>query len=203
MQAAAATVKKDEKSEAMCKELKNTLLQFEAERRKNAETMNSICRIYDEIEEDPRKAILQTHKLSSKHDKARKDIEREINLVKKALELIQEQHKYQYLTVASKKGEKSMRAKGKAALMSQILQNGISLPLWIGKSTELPPPLCGAIPADPDYVAKIGDMVAALATVSPENENSENEENENNWILAEVTGYDEIKQEYKVDDIDK
>lgn len=69
-----------------------------------------------------------------------------------------------------------------------------TLPLWIGKPGEKPPPLCGSIPADFNYVAKIGDMVAALQR-SPEGDD--------NWILAEVVHYNASTSKYEVDDIDE
>lgn len=46
--------------------------------------------------------------------------------------------------------------------------------------TRSPPPLCGAIPASSDYVAKQGDKVAARVKVVDGDEQ---------WILAEVVSY--------------
>lgn len=43
-----------------------------------------------------------------------------------------------------------------------------------------PPPLCGAIPASSDYVAKPGDKVAARVKAVDGDEQ---------WILAEVVSY--------------
>lgn len=43
-----------------------------------------------------------------------------------------------------------------------------------------PPPLCGAIPASSDYVAKQGDKVAARVKAVDGDEQ---------WILAEVVSY--------------
>lgn len=43
-----------------------------------------------------------------------------------------------------------------------------------------PPPLCGAIPASGDYVAKPGDKVAARVKAVDGDEQ---------WILAEVVSY--------------
>lgn len=47
-------------------------------------------------------------------------------------------------------------------------------------STLRPPPLCGAIPASGDYVAKPGDKVAARVKAVDGDEQ---------WILAEVVSY--------------
>lgn len=85
-----------------------------------------------------------------------------------------------------------------------------TLPLWVGRADEKPPPLCGAIPAEPSYVAKVswvtlkdsnysiifqpGDKVAALVKGA---------EDEENWILAEVVSFDPSSHKYEVDDIDE
>lgn len=68
-----------------------------------------------------------------------------------------------------------------------------TLPLYVGKPDEKVPPLCGAIPAEVNYVAKPGDMVAALVKGTDEEEN---------WILAEVVAF-LPNQKYEVDDIDE
>lgn len=78
--------------------------------------------------------------------------------------------------------------------MKMLQQNALTLPLFIGKEDEKPPPLCGAVPAEPNYVAKVGDMVAALARGPDDDEN---------WILAEVLHYNHGSCKYEVDDIDE
>lgn len=59
----------------------------------------------------------------------------------------------------------------------------MQLPLWVPLNSERPPPLCGAIPAEPNYVAKVEDMVAALVKNTDSAEGTEEDEN---WILAKV-----------------
>ncbi|EDW31833.1 GL10755 [Drosophila persimilis] len=54
--------------------------------------------------------------------------------------------------------------------------------------------LCGAIPAEGNYVAKVGDNVAALAKGIDEEEN---------WILAEVVQFLHRQNKYDVIDIDE
>lgn len=97
---------------------------------------------------------------------------------------------------------KNRRIQSKHSLSKETIRKGTlmkalqtwSMPLWIGKPGEKPPPLCGAIPADFSYVAKIGDMVAALQR-SPEGDE--------NWILAEVVHYNTSTSKYEVEDIDE
>lgn len=83
---------------------------------------------------------------------------------------------------------------GCGALMKMLLSAAQTLPLHVGRPGERAPPLCGAIPADPAYVARSGDTVAALVRVS---------DKEENWILAEVVGWLAAQGKYEVDDIDE
>ncbi|KAI4458601.1 hypothetical protein MML48_7g00009586 [Holotrichia oblita] len=64
--------------------------------------------------------------------------------------------------------------------------------LYLSENWEKPPPLCGAIPADANYVAKVGDMVAALVKVV---------DGDGNCILAEVVSFNHTTNKYEVDDI--
>ncbi|XP_054310458.1 SAGA-associated factor 29-like [Pongo pygmaeus] len=64
----------------------------------------------------------------------------------------------------------------RGVLMTLLQQSAMTLPLWIGKPGDKPPPLCGAIPASGDYVARPGDKVAARVKAVDGDEQ---------WILAE------------------
>lgn len=76
--------------------------------------------------------------------------------------------------------------------MLQILAE--TLPIFVSKPGEKAPPLCGAIPADSSYIAKPGDIVAALVNGL---------EDEGSWILAEIVSYISSQNKYEVDDIDE
>ncbi|XP_062460181.1 SAGA-associated factor 29 [Pezoporus occidentalis] len=82
----------------------------------------------------------------------------------------------------------------RGVLMTLLQQCAMTLPLWIGKPGEKPPPLCGAVPAAGDYVAKPGDKVAARVKAL---------EGDEQWILAEVVSYSHAANKYEVDDIDE
>uniref|UniRef100_A0A8C9FM75 SAGA-associated factor 29 n=1 Tax=Pavo cristatus TaxID=9049 RepID=A0A8C9FM75_PAVCR len=86
---------------------------------------------------------------------------------------------------------KTMR---RGVLMTLLQQSAMTLPLWIGKPGDKPPPLCGAMPAAGDYVAKPGDKVAARVKAVDGDEQ---------WILAEVVSYSHAANKYEVDDIDE
>lgn len=70
-----------------------------------------------------------------------------------------------------------------------------TLPLFVSKLNERIPPLCGAVPAESSYIAKPGDMVAALVKSLTDDEE--------NWILAEVVTFIPQQNKYEVDDIDE
>lgn len=78
--------------------------------------------------------------------------------------------------------------------MKMLQISAQTLPLFVSKPNEKTPPLCGAIPADSTYVAKPGDIVAALV---------KGIEDEDSWILAEIVTYNSTTNKYEVDDIDE
>lgn len=43
----------------------------------------------------------------------------------------------------------------RGALMKMLQNSAQTLPLWVGKPGEKLPPLCGAVPADASYIAKV------------------------------------------------
>nr|XP_012319987.1 uncharacterized protein LOC105725502 isoform X2 [Aotus nancymaae] len=82
----------------------------------------------------------------------------------------------------------------RGVLVTLLQQLAMTLPLWIGKPGDKPPPLCGAIPASGDYVARPGDKVAARVKAVDGDEQ---------WILAEVVSYSHATNRHEVDDIDE
>lgn len=78
--------------------------------------------------------------------------------------------------------------------MKMLQISAQTLPLFVSKPGEKIPPLCGAIPADSTYVAKPGDIVAALV---------KGLEDEDSWILAEIVTFHSTQNKYEVDDIDE
>ncbi|KAK1131668.1 hypothetical protein K0M31_017958 [Melipona bicolor] len=71
----------------------------------------------------------------------------------------------------------------RGALMKMVLSSAQTIPLYVGKTPGAKPPaLCGAIPAEPTYIAKMGEMVAAFVKGSEEED----------WILAEVVQFNPL-----------
>uniref|UniRef100_A0A6P7G881 SAGA-associated factor 29 isoform X1 n=1 Tax=Diabrotica virgifera virgifera TaxID=50390 RepID=A0A6P7G881_DIAVI len=133
-----------------------------------------------------------SQKLKSLYKNVIAQTEQEEDVIRKALLKITE--------IRNIKNERRIQARiasnkeslRKGIWMKMLYSSAQTLPLYVGKIGEKPPPLCGAIPADPNYIAKVGDMVAALAKHATEGEN---------WILAEVVCYNHSTSKYEVDDI--
>ncbi|XP_018328883.1 SAGA-associated factor 29-like isoform X2 [Agrilus planipennis] len=119
--------------------------------------------------------------------------EQEEDVIRKALQKI--------IEIRNIKNERRIQARHvdnketirRGACMKMLASSGQTLPLFVGKIGEEPPPLCGAIPAEPNYYAKVGDMVAAFVKVG--------EGDGKDWIVAEVVSFNHATNKYEVDDI--
>ncbi|ODN01759.1 SAGA-associated factor 29 [Orchesella cincta] len=165
------------------------------EHNRNAATLATINRLHDKIcFEERRLSSTNRQKLKGLYATALEESECEEQIIRKALENIYEIRaiKNERRIQVKHSGNKETIRRG--ALMKALQTSAQTLPLWIGNPREKPPPLCGAIPADTSYIAKVGDMVAALQR-SPEGDE--------NWILAEVVHYNASTSKYELDDIDE
>lgn len=116
----------------------------------------------------------------------------EENLIRQALAKIHEIRaiRNERRIEARNAGNKETIRRG--ALMVMLEISAQTLPLFVSKPGEKAPPLCGAIPAESSYIAKPGDLVAALVKVTDQED----------WIIAEVVQF-LSSQKYEVDDIDE
>ncbi|CAB1341359.1 unnamed protein product, partial [Coregonus sp. 'balchen'] len=145
--------------------------------------------------------IQKTHERMQTENKTKADAEAECSILRHALDKIAEiKSLLEERRIAAKMAgvysdndppRKTMR---RGVLMTLLQQSAMTLPLWIGKPGDSPPPLCGAMPASSDYVAKQGDKVAARVKAVDGDEQ---------WILAEVVSYSHSTNKYEVDDIDE
>ncbi|KFD46487.1 hypothetical protein M513_12629 [Trichuris suis] len=102
--------------------------------------------------------------------------------------------------------DKQNGALRRCTLMLMLQKSAISIPVWVSISNDCAPPLCGAVPAAPDYVCKVGDLCVAKV------------KNDDYWILAEVgvlswlelrviclqvKAYYSAQAKYNVEDIDE
>ncbi|XP_065167600.1 SAGA-associated factor 29-like [Atheta coriaria] len=130
-------------------------------------------------------------KLKALYKAALSHAEQEEELLREALEKIVEIRniKNERRIKSRMGGNKQMMRK--TSCFSMLQNHAETLPLYVGKPGEKPPPLCGAIPAESNYTAKVGDMVATFVDTADMND----------WILAEVVSYQHSTNKYEVDDI--
>ncbi|KAG5668184.1 hypothetical protein PVAND_016134 [Polypedilum vanderplanki] len=166
------------------------------------ERLRGIQSLIHEIEEARNASESTINKLSQNNTpstikQALQDAEKEERLIRQALSKIYEIHtiRNESRIQARNSGQKEMLRKGQLMKMLQI--SAQTLPLYVSKPGEKLPPLVGCIPANSEYTAKAGDMVAALTKVVDKGSDEEN------WIMAEVISYNFHTQKYEIHDIDE
>uniref|UniRef100_A0A182TKQ2 SGF29 C-terminal domain-containing protein n=1 Tax=Anopheles melas TaxID=34690 RepID=A0A182TKQ2_9DIPT len=174
------------------KSLKTLVCEIETERKRNETNINNVMRLTKISSEDKSPAL--NHKLKTLYKVGLQDAIQEEALIRQALAKIQDIRniRNERRIQARNAGNKETIRRG--ALMKMLQISAQTLPLFVSKPGEKIPHLCGSIPADSSYIAKPGDMVAALV---------KSEEGEENWILAEVVQYVSSTSKYEVDDIDE
>ncbi|XP_052893332.1 SAGA-associated factor 29 [Anopheles moucheti] len=174
------------------KSLKSLVCEIDTERKRNETNINNVIRLTKMASEDKSPAL--NHKLKTLYKVGLQDALQEENLIRQALSKIQDIRniRNERRIQARNAGNKETIRRG--ALMKMLQISAQTLPLFVSKPGEKIPHLCGSIAADSSYIAKPGDMVAALV---------KSEEGEENWILAEVVLYVSSTSKYEVDDIDE
>ncbi|XP_064620378.1 SAGA-associated factor 29-like isoform X2 [Lineus longissimus] len=180
----------DVKIREMLKELYTLIHEVQEERDRGEHAIQNIQKTHERMQQEQKISAYYKTKLKGLYNTAMQDAEAEAEALKKALEKVVEIKAFRHDRSISDRPKQIMR---RGVLMTMLQQNASTLPLWIGKPGEKPPPLCGAVPADNNYVAKAGDKVAARVRGS---------DGEENWILAEVVSYSSSTGKYDVDDID-
>eukprot|EP00090_Calanus_glacialis_P037152 TRINITY_DN6371_c0_g1_i1.p1 TRINITY_DN6371_c0_g1~~TRINITY_DN6371_c0_g1_i1.p1 ORF type:complete len:290 (-),score=115.10 TRINITY_DN6371_c0_g1_i1:82-951(-) len=175
------------------KELMKTLKKCDAGRKVSEAGLDIVNSQHKEVETEGLLSVANQGKLVKSYQQAVGEAEKEEEELRRAVEKI-----YQIRTLRNEM-RLAARASGnkenirRAAHMKMLANNAQTIPLWVGQEGEQPPQLCGAVQADQNYVANMGDMVAALVK-GPEDEN---------WILAEVVSFNNSTGKYDVDDIDE
>ncbi|CAG2108874.1 unnamed protein product [Medioppia subpectinata] len=191
------------------REFHQMLSQMNEEVNRSEHNLTNITKTHERMQTEPQKPYYK-HKLKGLYKTALQDTDSESEIIRKALDLI-----HDIRSVVKSRQRKSGHgftketAIRRGALMKMLQQNAATLPLFVPKSREdtTPPKhdltivvvyhvnsLCGAIPAESNYAAKVGDLVAALVKGSDGDEN---------WILAEVVHYINSSNKYEIDDIDE
>eukprot|EP00093_Oithona_nana_P007462 07462.XXX_377997_378872_1 [CDS] Oithona nana genome sequencing. len=176
------------------KELYKAIKLIEESKKSAESTLQTISSTHKRIESEDKITPTHRNKLTHLCEDAIKDAEKEEECLRKALDKIYDirRIRHEIRLAARNAGNKETIRRG--ALMKMLATSAETIPLWVGKEGEEPPPLCGAVPSDSSYVAQLGDMVAALVK-SPDGDE--------NWILAEVVSYNHSASKYEVDDIDE
>lgn len=169
------------------KELRGLVRDIDKKMAKNEGTLKQITETHDTCYKENKISAQNEQKRKSLYELAITEAEEEDELIRAALSHITEIRNIARIT-----GSKEVMRK--SAYMKMLKSSAHTLPLFVGKPGQKAPPLVGAIPADPSYTAKTGDMVAALVRGV--------EDNEYNWILAEVVNYNVSTRQYEVNDID-
>uniref|UniRef100_T1PHJ8 SGF29 tudor-like domain protein n=1 Tax=Musca domestica TaxID=7370 RepID=T1PHJ8_MUSDO len=168
------------------KDIQRLIHQIDDERRRSETNINGLTRA--------QQSNIPVQKMKSLYKACLQDAAVEEDTIRKALEKIHE--------IRSIRNERRIQARNagnkeairRGALMKMVQISAQTLPLFVSKPGEKVPPLCGAIPAESNYIAKVGDNVAALV---------KGVEEEENWILAEVVSFLHRQNKYDVIDIDE
>lgn len=173
-------------------EIQGLIHAIDNERRRNETNLGNLSRMQEKYGEDEKYSA--QHKLRSQYKTCMNDAIQEESLLRDALAKIQEIRniRNERRIQARNAGNKETIRRG--ALMKMLQISAQTLPLYVSKPDEKTPPLVGAIPADSTYIAKPGDIVAALV---------KGLEDEDSWILAEIVSFNTSQNKYEVDDIDE
>ena len=179
--------------QTILKDLGKNLKKVETARKSAEIGLESIKSQHSDIESEGVLSVTSQGKLLKSYHQAISEADREEEEVRRALDKIyQIRNLRNEMRLAARQNGNKENIR-RAAHMKMLSISAKTIPLWVAQDGEEPPSLCGALPADPSYVAPIGDMVAALVK-GPEDEN---------WILAEVVSYSQSTGKYDVDDIDE
>ncbi|XP_045114042.1 SAGA-associated factor 29-like isoform X2 [Portunus trituberculatus] len=176
------------------KVLSDIVRELQKSRDDNIPHMNNINVLSDKIVNEEKLTASSRNKLKMMYERCITDTEKEVQLMKKALHTVYQIRNIRHDLRIQAKNSGNKETIRRGALMKMLLNCAQTLPLWIGNFGEKPPPLCGAVAPEQNYVAKVNDMVACLVRGS---------EGEDNWILAEVVSYNPATNKYEVDDIDE
>ncbi|XP_011799627.1 PREDICTED: SAGA-associated factor 29 homolog isoform X2 [Colobus angolensis palliatus] len=190
-----ALVSADSRIAELLTELHQLIKQTQEERSRSEHNLVNIQKTHERMQTENKISPYYQTKLRGLYTTAKADAEAECNILRKALDkiaeiksLLEERRiaaKIAGLYNDSEPPRKTMR---RGVLMTLLQQSAMTLPLWIGKPGDKPPPLCGAIPASGDYVARPGDKVAARVKAVDGDEQ---------WILAEVVSYSHATNKYE------
>ena len=155
-----ASPKSANEVQAKLKELYKCIKQIEDARKGSSIGLHSITATHNMINNDQKISPSNRISLIQKCEDAIQDAEKEEDCLRKSLEKIYDIRKirHEIRMQARSAGNKETIRRG--ALMKMLATSAETIPLWVGREHEPPPPLCGAVPSDANYAAQPGDMVS-------------------------------------------
>ncbi|KAL8565909.1 hypothetical protein ACOMHN_000486 [Nucella lapillus] len=196
--ASSTPVQTDQKIKDELKDLFTRVRDVQDERSRGEHNLTNISKTHERMQQESRSKVLGAsvtpyykNKLKGLYNTAMQDAETEAEMLRKAMDKITEIKALRESKKQDSKHPKPIMRRG--VLMTLLQQNATTLPLWVSKPGEKPPPLCGAVPADSNYVCNKNDKIAARVKST---------EGEENWILASVVSFTSQTNRYEVDDID-
>ncbi|XP_062919086.1 SAGA-associated factor 29 isoform X2 [Mobula hypostoma] len=196
-----ALVSADTRISELLTDLHQLIRQTQEERSRSEHNLVNIQKTHERMQTEQKISPYYRTKLRGLYTTAKADGEAECNILRKALDKIAEiKSILEERRIAARnaglynEAEPPRKTMRRGVLMTLLQQSAMTLPLWIGRPGDKPPPLCGAIPASGDYVVKPGDKVAARVKGLDADEQ---------WILAEAVSYNHSTNKYEVDDIDE
>ncbi|XP_056871131.1 SAGA-associated factor 29 isoform X1 [Takifugu flavidus] len=191
----------DTKIAELLTELHHLIKRTQEERSRSEHNLLNIQKTHERMQTENKTSPYYRTKLRGLYTTAKADAEAECSILRHALDkvaeiksLLEERRIAAKMAGVYSENDPPRKTMRRGVLMTLLQQSAMTLPLWIGKPGESPPPLCGATPASSDYVAKQGDKVAARVKAVDGDEQ---------WILAEVVSYNHSTNKYEVDDIDE
>lgn len=168
---------------------------------KSEPNLNNIAKTHEKMRAEQKTTPYYKSKLKGLYQSAMADAEAEASKLREALDKIykikniRNEERIQARSLDNwGEGEGPRKIMRRGVLMNMLQQVAATLPLFIPKVGERPPPLCGAVPAENNYIAKMGDLVAARV---------KERDGDENWILAEVLSFHSGTNKYEIMDIDE
>lgn len=187
---------------SLLKELHGLVLQIQEQRTQSEQNLSSIAKTHEKMKAEVRVSPYFKTKLRGLYKTAGSDAETEAELIRKALDKIAiikalRNDRRMVRSANSRMGHQESgeprKVMRRGVLMTMLQEAALQLPMWMGKASESPPPLCGRIQAESNYVAQQGDHVAARVRTPDEEQ----------LILAEIVSFNPSSNKYDVDDIDE
>lgn len=191
-----ATPANDLKLREMLKDLYHLVRQVQEERTRGEHTLQNISKTHEKMQLEQKASPYYKTKLRGLYTTAQQDAESESSMLQQAVEKVAEIKGFKQKGVVMAVEKPKPPGMRRGVLMTLLQKEAVLLPVWQPANSRLdskPPPLCGAIPADPAHVVEKGKMVAAHV---------KGQDGEENWILAEVVSFNSGANKYEVDDID-